>query len=75
MKVSDANPRNSPQGISAGMLRRPPTNLNKQSEEATVTLIREILDQGIELSEVDPFVISLDTIYTYALLYPHLGLC
>ena len=34
------------------MLRRPPTNLNKQAENATITLIREVLDQGIELSEV-----------------------
>lgn len=33
------------------MLRRPPTNLNKQAEDATVTLIREVLDQGIELTE------------------------
>lgn len=41
----------SPQDISSGMLRRPPTNLNKQAEDATVTLIREVLDQGIELTE------------------------
>ena len=34
------------------MLRRPPVNLNRQSEEATVLLIREVLDSGIELSEV-----------------------
>lgn len=34
------------------MLRRPPTNLNKQAENATITLIQEVLDQGIELSEV-----------------------
>lgn len=54
MEISDANVCYSPQDISAGMLKRPPTNLNKQSEEATVTLIREILDQGIELSEVYP---------------------
>ena len=40
------------QAISNGMLRRPPTNLNKQAENATITLIREVLDQGIELSEV-----------------------
>ncbi|OBZ72190.1 Ribonuclease H2 subunit A [Grifola frondosa] len=42
----------SPKAISGGMLRRPPTNLNRQSEEATVLLIREVLKQGIELSEV-----------------------
>jgi len=34
------------------MLRRPPTNLNRQSEQATVLLIREILSRGIQLSEV-----------------------
>lgn len=34
------------------MLRRPPTNLNRQSEQATVLLIHEVLQRGIELSEV-----------------------
>lgn len=34
------------------MLRKPSTNLNKQSEDATILLIREVLDKGIELSEV-----------------------
>jgi ribonuclease H2 subunit A len=34
------------------MLRRPPTNLNRQSEEATVLLIREVIQSGIQLSEV-----------------------
>ena len=34
------------------MLRRPPINLNKQAEEATVLLIREVLEKGIQLSEV-----------------------
>ena len=34
------------------MLRRPPTNLNRQSEEATVLLIRAVLAKGIDLSEV-----------------------
>jgi len=39
------------------MLRRPPTNLNRQSEEATVLLIREVIQNGIQLSEVScPFV-------------------
>ena len=42
----------SPRAISSGMLRRPPINLNKQAEDATILLIREVLDQGIELSEV-----------------------
>ncbi|KAH9935251.1 ribonuclease H2 subunit A [Amylocystis lapponica] len=41
-----------PQAISSGMLRRPPTNLNRQSEQATVLLIREVLQRGIKLSEV-----------------------
>ena len=36
------------------MLRRPPTNLNKQSQDATVLLIREVLARGIQLSEVSP---------------------
>jgi len=42
----------SPQAISSGMLRIPPINLNKQAQEATVLLIREVLDRGITLSEV-----------------------
>ncbi|ESK82240.1 ribonuclease h2 subunit a [Moniliophthora roreri MCA 2997] len=41
-----------PQAISSGMLRKPPINLNRQSQEATVMLIREVLDKGIVLSEV-----------------------
>ena len=48
----------SPQAISSGMLRRPPVNLNRQSEEATVLLIREVMESGIELSEVHPMVLS-----------------
>ncbi|KAF9532626.1 ribonuclease H2 subunit A [Crepidotus variabilis] len=52
-----------PQAISSGMLRRPPTNLNRQSEEATVLLIREILAKGIKLSEV--YVDALGTTSTY----------
>lgn len=66
MESSNSNLRSSPQGISTGMLRRPPTNLNKQSEEATVTLIREVLDQGIELSEVCP---HFSLYYLYLILY------
>lgn len=42
----------SPQAISSGMLRIPPVNLNKQAQDATVLLIREVLDRGITLSEV-----------------------
>jgi len=34
------------------MIRKPPINLNKQSQEATILLIREVLDRGIELKEV-----------------------
>jgi ribonuclease H2 subunit A len=45
------------------MLRRPPTNLNRQSEEATILLIREVLDKGISLSEV--YVDALGTTTTY----------
>ena len=44
--------RISPQDISTGMLRRPPINLNKQSQDATILLIREVLQKGIKLSEV-----------------------
>ncbi|TDL16573.1 ribonuclease HII [Rickenella mellea] len=54
----------SPQAISSGMLRRPPTNLNRQAEDATITLIREVLAMGIELSEV--YVDALGTTSTYA---------
>lgn len=34
------------------MLRRPAINLNKQSQDATILLIREVLSMGIQLSEV-----------------------
>ncbi|KAJ3710304.1 ribonuclease H2 subunit A [Lentinula raphanica] len=53
----------SPQDISSGMLRRPATNLNRQSQEATVLLIKDILDKGIRLSEV--YVDALGTTSTY----------
>ncbi|KIM39871.1 hypothetical protein M413DRAFT_446791 [Hebeloma cylindrosporum] len=53
----------SPQAISSGMLRRPPTNLNRQSEDATILLIREVLAKGIVLSEV--YVDALGTTTTY----------
>lgn len=52
-----------PQGISSGMLRRPPTNLNRQSEQATILLIREVLQRGIKLSEV--YVDALGPTKTY----------
>ncbi|KAK0204913.1 ribonuclease H-like domain-containing protein [Desarmillaria ectypa] len=42
----------SPQDISSGMLKRPPINLNQQSRDATVLLIREVIDSGIQLAEV-----------------------
>ncbi|KAG8212993.1 ribonuclease H-like domain-containing protein [Butyriboletus roseoflavus] len=34
------------------MLKVPPTNLNKQSQDATIQLIRDVLQCGIQLSEV-----------------------
>lgn len=34
------------------MMKRPPTNLNQQSQEATVLLIREVLARGLQLTEV-----------------------
>ncbi|KAG7089596.1 hypothetical protein E1B28_011263 [Marasmius oreades] len=52
-----------PQAISSGMLRRPPINLNRQSQEATVMLIQEILKKGIALSEV--YVDALGNTTTY----------
>ncbi|KAJ7707683.1 ribonuclease H-like domain-containing protein [Mycena rosella] len=53
----------SPQAISSGMLRRPPTNLNIQSQDATVLLIQEVLKKGIELTEV--YVDALGNTTTY----------
>ncbi|KIJ62821.1 hypothetical protein HYDPIDRAFT_113928 [Hydnomerulius pinastri MD-312] len=53
----------SPQAISSGMLRVPPTNLNRQSQDATVLLIREVLQRGIQLSEV--YVDALGNTTTY----------
>jgi len=52
-----------PQAISSGMLRRPATNLNRQSEQATILLIREVLQRGIKLSEV--YVDALGPTKTY----------
>ena len=45
------------------MLKRPPTNLNQQSQNATVLLIREVLAKGIHLSEV--YVDALGKTTTY----------
>lgn len=42
----------SPQAISANMLRRVPINLNRQAEEATMSLIRSALNRGIDIREV-----------------------
>jgi ribonuclease H2 subunit A len=43
----------SPQDISTNMMRGiSPINLNKQAEDATVLLIREVLARGIDLAEV-----------------------
>ncbi|KAJ7903575.1 ribonuclease H-like domain-containing protein, partial [Mycena olivaceomarginata] len=53
----------SPQAISSGMLRRPPANLNVQSQDATILLIQEVLKKGIELTEV--YVDALGTTSTY----------
>lgn len=47
--------QSSPQAISSGMLRRPATNLNRQSQDATVMLIKDVLDKGIRLSEVHKY--------------------
>lgn len=41
-----------PQDISASMLRHPPTNLNQQSQAATVSLIREVMASGVDLAEI-----------------------
>ena len=34
------------------MLKVPPINLNKQSQDATIQLIRDVLQCGIQLSDV-----------------------
>ncbi|KAG6817335.1 hypothetical protein H0H87_009933 [Tephrocybe sp. NHM501043] len=71
LSTLDSDPENlawsvrviSPQAISNGMLRRPPINLNVQSQDATILLIREVLAKGIQLSEV--YVDALGTTTTY----------
>ncbi|PIL35590.1 hypothetical protein GSI_02318 [Ganoderma sinense ZZ0214-1] len=60
---SDPTNLGCPKAISAGMLKRPPTNLNQQSQNATVLLIREVLAKGIQLSEV--YVDALGKTTTY----------
>ena len=45
------------------MLKKPPTNLNKQSQDATIHLIRAVLSAGIELTEV--YVDALGNTTTY----------
>ncbi|KAG8969882.1 hypothetical protein FRC03_000128 [Tulasnella sp. 419] len=42
----------SPQDLSSGMLRRPPTNLNQQAQNATVLLIQQVLAKGLEIDEI-----------------------
>lgn len=45
------------------MLRRPPVNLNKQSQDATILLIREVLQRGIQLTEVAIFKLRVLDLY------------
>ncbi|EAU85381.1 ribonuclease H2 subunit A [Coprinopsis cinerea okayama7 len=52
-----------PQAISSGMLKKPPTNLNKQSQDATIGLIRQVIDKGINVTEV--YVDALGNTSTY----------
>ncbi|PWN52471.1 ribonuclease H-like protein [Violaceomyces palustris] len=42
----------SPQDISSGMLRRRPNNLNAQSCQATVQLIANVLESGVDVTEI-----------------------
>ncbi|GAA5891599.1 hypothetical protein JCM6882_004524 [Rhodosporidiobolus microsporus] len=41
----------SPNDISMGMLRRTPYNLNAQSHDATINLIREVVEKGYQVKE------------------------
>ncbi|CAD6888014.1 unnamed protein product [Tilletia caries] len=54
----------SPQDISAGMLRRHPYNLNQQALDATVLLIQNVLDSGVDLTEI--YVDTLGKAETHA---------
>ncbi|RPD60070.1 ribonuclease H2 subunit A [Lentinus tigrinus ALCF2SS1-6] len=65
----------SPKSISAGMLRRPPTNLNQQAQNATVLLIREVLARGIQLAHVYVDALGKTTTYEAYLsaLFPDIG--
>lgn len=44
----------SPQAVSSGMLRRPPVNLNTQSQNATIALLQSLLSEpyALDISEV-----------------------
>ncbi|KAG6908341.1 hypothetical protein DXG01_005252 [Tephrocybe rancida] len=71
LSTLDSDPENlawsvrviSPQAISNGMLRRPPINLNVQSQDATILLIREVIAKGIHLSEVYVDALGSNTTY------------
>ncbi|KAG5644390.1 hypothetical protein DXG03_008618 [Asterophora parasitica] len=71
LETLDSDPENlawsvrviSPSAISSGMLRRPPINLNVQSQDATIHLIRAVLASGIHLTEV--YVDALGSTVTY----------
>ncbi|KAI0719271.1 ribonuclease H2 subunit A [Cerioporus squamosus] len=65
----------SPKCISAGMLRRPPTNLNQQAQNATVLLIREVLARGLQLAHVYVDALGKTTTYEAYLsaLFPGIG--
>jgi len=41
-----------PQSISYNMLKHPPTNLNVQSQNATIELIQHVLDAGLNVSKI-----------------------
>ena len=66
---------NRPKSISAGMLRRPPTNLNQQAQNATVLLIREVLARGVQLAHVYVDALGRTTTYEAYLsaLFPDIG--
>ena len=57
------------------MLRRPPTNLNQQAQNATVLLIREVLARGVQLAHVYVDALGRTTTYEAYLsaLFPDIG--
>lgn len=57
----------SPQDLSAAMLRRPPTNLNIQSENATIHLIQSVLDKGYNITELYVDALGPITVWEKAL--------